>query len=109
MQTLMIDMDNVITDGVFFDYIQEFLGKKISLEEVNTYYLQDLIEEQKEEFWEWVKEKNFYKDAILFKDCYETLKKLNKKYDLYIVTAYLWKDTIDLSGANLKNKYNYLR
>lgn len=109
MKTLMIDMDNVITDGLFFDYIQEFLHKEINLEQISTYYLQELIADQKIHFWEWVKEKDFYKDAPLFKDSYEIINKLNEKYDVYIVTAYLWKDTIDISGENLRNKYNYLK
>ena len=36
-KTLMVDMDNVITDGIFFELIQEFLGKKINRNEVKTY------------------------------------------------------------------------
>ncbi len=109
MKTLMVDMDHVITNGRYFDYICEFLGENLELEKQQTYYLQDLVSHQKEEFWEWVKEKNFYEKAPLYQDCYSVLEKLNQKYELYIVTAYLWTDVIDLSGENLKNKYYYLR
>ena len=45
----------------------------------------------------------------MFEGCYDVLRKLNDKYDLYIVTAYLWNDVIDISGDNLRNKYYYLR
>ncbi len=108
-KTLMVDMDNVITDGIFFELIQEFLGKKINRNEVKTYYLQELIEEQKEEFWNKVKDRDFYEGAPLLDNCYEVLKELNEKYDIYIVTSYLWKDVIDISGKTLNDKYYYLR
>lgn len=110
MKTIMVDMDNVITDGVFKDYIEDFYGKKINLDEIKTYtYVQDVTQENKNEFWEYVKEKNFYYNAPLLDGCYEVLEKLNKKFDLYILTSYLWNETIDLSGDNLKNKYHYLK
>ena len=108
-KTIMIDMDNVITDGSFLDLINEFLKTNYKLLDLNNYYLQELIDDRKEEFWNFVKEKNFYEGAELFDGCYEVLEKLNQVYDVYIVTAYLWNDTIDLSGNNLKNKYYYLR
>lgn len=105
----MIDMDNVITDGIFLDLINEFLGSNYQLKDLKNYYLQELIKDKEEEFWVFVKDRNFYKDASLLDGCFEVLEKLNKVYDIYIVTAYLWKDTIDISGNNLKNKYYYLR
>lgn len=37
------------------------------------------------------------------------LKKLNKKYDIYIVTSYIWEDLTDITSDNLKNKYIYLK
>ena len=109
MKTLMVDMDNVITDGIFLDLINEFLGKNYRLNDLKNYYLQELIEDRKEEFWDYVKDRNFYEGATLFNGCFEVLEKLNEKYDIYIVTAYLWNDCIDLSGKNLCNKYYYLR
>lgn len=108
-ETLMVDMDDVITYGNFFNLIQEFLNKKIKLDDVKTYWLQDLIKDRKEEFWNWVKDKNFYDNSELMPNCYEVLEKLNMKYDLYIVTAYLWNETVDLSGKNLQNKYYFLK
>lgn len=110
MKTLMVDMDNVLTDGVFKDYIEEFYNKKIDLDEVKVYaYVQEITKERTEEFWEFVKNRNFYENAPLFQDAKKVLKKLNKKYDVYIVTSYLWKETLDLSGDNLRDKYYYLK
>lgn len=109
MKTLMIDMDNVITDGIFLELINEFLNSNYKLSDLKNYYLQELIEDKKEEFWNYVKDRNFYEGAILFDGCFEVLEKLNNKYDLYITTAYLWNDCIDLSGYNLCNKYYFLK
>ena len=105
----MVDMDNVITDGKFLDLINEFLGSNYKLNDFKNYYLQEIIKDRKKEFWEYVKERNFYEDVVLFDGCFEVLKKLNEKYDIYIVTSYLWNDCIDLSGDNLCNKYYFLR
>lgn len=110
MKTIMIDMDNVITDGQIQHYVEEFLKEKIDREEIGDYtYIQKVTESKKEAFWNYVKNKDFYKSSPLLEGCYEVLEKLNRKYDLYIVTSYLWKETIDLSGKNLQYKYNYLR
>ena len=109
MKTIMVDMDNVITDSRFFVLINEFLGTNYEWNDFKTYYLQEIIGDKKEEFWNYVKDRNFYEGATLFEGCYDVLRKLNDKYDLYIVTAYLWNDVIDISGDNLRNKYYYLR
>lgn len=108
MKKIMVDMDNVITDSVFLELINEFLGTNYKRNELKNYYLQELIKHREMEFWEWAKDKNFYKGAVLFNGCYQVLEKLNEVYDIYIVTAYLWKDCLDVSGDNLKNKYYYL-
>ena len=70
MKTLMIDMDNVITDSIFLDLINEFLGTNYKLLDLKNYYLQELISDRKEEFWEYVKDKNFYEGASLLDDCF---------------------------------------
>lgn len=110
MKTVMIDMDNVITDGLFTKYIEEFYHTTVDLSQTQSYtYVQNFTRENSEEFWKSVENKDFYGDAPLLDGCFEALKKLNDRYDLYIVTAYLWKETIDLSGKNLRYKYSYLR
>ena len=73
MKRIMIDMDNVITDGRFLDLINDFLGTNYELNQCKNYYLQELISEKREEFWNFVKEKNFYEEATLLEGCYEVL------------------------------------
>ena len=108
-KTLMVDMDNVITDGIFLELINEFTGKTYIRSELKNYYLQELVKDNEQEFWNWVKDKDFYQNAELLDGCYEVLKRLNDMYDIYIVTSYLWKDVVDISGNTLRDKYNYLR
>ena len=108
MKTIMLDMDNVITDGSFKELIEEFLNIEINLEQTTEYgYVQKYTEPFKDEFWEWIKDKNFYENAPF--NCKEVLERIKDKYNIFIVTSYLWKETIDLSSNNLKNKYEYLR
>lgn len=106
---IMVDMDDVITGNIFFDLICDFLGEKIDINNVKTYYLQELLGDRAPEFWESVKDKNFYEGDEIYEHCYEVMEKLNKKHNVYIVTSYLWKDVIDISGNSLSNKYYYLK
>lgn len=109
MKTIMVDMDNVITDGVFLNYINEYLKANYKLGDFREYhYVQGLIGDN-HGFWDWVSDKNFYEQAPLLEGCYEVLKKLNDVYDVYIVTTYLWNEAKDISGYNLMNKYYYLK
>ncbi len=110
MKKIMIDMDNVITDPLFLELINEFLGTNYKLEELDEYYLQNLITKDKDKFWDFINNKNLYEGIELFDDCYNVLEKLNKKYDLYIVTAYIWGGCSDLFIINtLRDKYLFLR
>ncbi len=109
MKTMMIDMDDVITDGKFLEYINDYLKTNYNIDDFTDYYYVQKLVGDNAGFWDYVSNKNFYQDAPLLDDCYEVLNKLNDKYDLYIVTTYLWNETRDISGINLMNKYNYLK
>lgn len=110
LQTLMIDMDNVITNGNILNCIEEFYKQKPKIEEITEYKLvQELTKVRRKEFWDFMKTKDFYASAPLLDNCYEVLEKLNQKYDLYIVTSYLWQEEGDLSGKCLSEKYKYLK
>ena len=111
MKTLMIDMDNCIVDANFISTINAYLKTDYKLEEQKDYFLQNLIpEELKEGYWKFVEKDTFYKDAPLIEGAYEALEKLNKKYNLYIFTSYLYPESKpDIGGNNLRNKYEYLK
>lgn len=109
MKTIMVDMDNVITDGNFEEYLNEFLGRTVDLNTEYNYFRQELIEGREDEFKSLYEYKNLYENAPLIKDCYEVLKKLSENYKVYIVTAYIWKQNIFKPEENLKNKFLYLQ
>ena len=102
-------MDNVITNGNFIHFVEEFLHEKIDLDAYNKYYMQELIEGREEEFKAIYQYKNLYADAPLLEGCYEVLEKLNEKYDVYITTSYIWKKDVMDAAENLKNKFHYLK
>ena len=110
MKTLMIDMDSVITDGNFNKLLEDYFNIKIDMDKITNYhYIQELAKKDSLGFWKYVEDKDLYKGSPLLKDCYEVLEKLNKKYDIYIVTSYLWRHDIDVSGKCLSDKYYYLK
>ena len=109
MKRLMIDMDNCVTNAYFMEHINKFLGTNYKLDDQTDFYLQNLTGDRINEFWKYMSNNNFYGDCPLIEGCYEALEILNKKYELYIVTAYLYDSEPDISGDNLKNKYDYLK
>lgn len=109
MKTLMIDMDNVITNNQFTFLCEEFLNKKLDFNTLNVKYRQEVIAGREKEFKEIYEYKNIYENAPLLDGCYECIRKLNEKYDIYIVTSYLWGKDIINPAENLKNKFNYLQ
>ena len=109
MKRLMIDMDNCITDALFMDRINEFLGTNYKLEEQTEFRLQKITGDRIDEFWQFMKDKSFYDDAPLIDGVYEALEILNRKYELYITTAYIYTEIPDISSNNLKFKYEYLK
>ena len=109
MEKLIVDMDDVITENGFIRMINEFLNTNYKPEDAESYYINDLIPKEKLEEWvKFYKEKNVYDYVNIVEGAKETLEKLNKKYDLYIATAYVFRDAPEVSGKTLNDKYNYL-
>ena len=111
-KSIMIDMDEVIVEGNFSDYLIEFLGE-VDFNKLHSQYRQDLIKGKEEEFKKIYKYKNLYKDnngdyIKPLPNCVNIVKELNEKYDVYIVTAYIWKENVIDAATNLKNKFEYL-
>ena len=112
-KTIMIDMDEVIVKGRFSDFLNEFLGE-VDFEKLNGYFRQDLINGKEEEFRKIYQFKNLYKkdDGAFIeplKDCVDTIRLLNKYYQVYIVTSYIWKEDVIDAAHNLKYKFEYLK
>ncbi|MBO5349532.1 MAG: hypothetical protein J6A89_06930 [Clostridia bacterium] len=113
MKTIMIDMDEVIVNGRFTEFLDEFLDG-VDFEKLNGHFRQSLIKGREEEFKKIYQFKNLYKKEdgsfiAPMPDCVETIKKLNEHYEIYIVTAYVWKENVIDAAHNLKYKYEYLK
>lgn len=108
MKTIMVDMDDVLTYGNFSKILEDYLGYKPNYDNIKNYYIQDILEDKKDDFFSKFKDMDMYKNATLLPDCYEILKELSKYYKIYICTDYIWREIIEYAGNNLKNKYNFL-
>ena len=108
MKTLMIDMDDVLIYGNFSKILEDYLGYKPDYDNIKNYYIQDILEDKKDNFFSKFKDMDMYENATLLPDCYEILKKLSEYYKIYICTDYIWREIIEYAGNNLKNKYNFL-
>ena len=111
-KSIMIDMDEVIVIGRFSEFLVEFLGK-VDFNQLHSQYRQDLIKGREEEFKKIYQYKNLYKndngDYIEpLPNCVEVIQDLNKKYDVYIATTYIWKENVIDVSTNLKNKFEYI-
>lgn len=108
MKTIMVDMDDVLTYGNFSKILEDYLGYKPDYDNIKTYYIQDILGDKKDDFFSKFKDIDMYENAVLLPDCYDTLKELNKYYNIYICTDYIWREIAKYAGNNLKNKYNFL-
>lgn len=108
-KSMMVDMDDVICQCRFLDLMNKFLGTDYQLDDFEEYYLNVLLANRVNEFWEINKDENLYEGVPLFLDCYDVLKEYSKYLDIYITTAYLWNGIDEISAKNLYNKFMYLK
>lgn len=102
-------MDDVICDGGFLALVNQFLKTNYQKDEIKTYYMQDLIPKERYPEWtEFFNTQNIYDYCELLPNTYEVLEKLSKQYEIYITTAYIFRDNEEYSANNLKNKFEYL-
>lgn len=106
-KTVMVDMDEVITEGGFLHLINEFAGTNYTKDDVKGYYMQDLISD-KDAFFKYYITKNQYDYGILIPDVVEVLNILKDYYDIYICSSYIIKEIPQECGILLLYKHNYL-
>ena len=108
MKKLIIDVDDVITGGELINSINNFLNTNYTEEDSKDYYLQKLLGDREQEYFDNFENINLYENAKSYKDCYEVLKKLNDKYDVYFCSAFTWNEAHKTASFNLKHKYDFL-
>lgn len=104
---IMIDMDDVIVENGLQNMMKEFVGGDIDLLQ-NHYYIQDSLGDKKEKFFEYFITKNLYDYVEEVDGAFDAIKALSEQYDIYICTAYIWREIVMHAGMNLKNKFDYL-
>ena len=109
MKKIALDLDDVICNGGFMHLINEFLNSNYTENDVKGYYMQELIPKEKEQAWrKYFVNHNLYDYAVFLDGAYDVIKKLNEKYDLYIISAYISRDMPEASAPMLSNKFNWL-
>lgn len=106
-ETIMIDMDDVIVSGGFLYLINEFLNTNYKESDFKEFYMQDVIP-NKQEFFKWFQTQNVYQYSELKKDVVEVLEQLNREYNIYIGTSYIFREIPNESGFVLKQKHDFL-
>jgi 5'(3')-deoxyribonucleotidase len=109
MQTLSVDMDEVITDTAkkLTDYYYREFGITFNEEELKGKDLKDVVRpDHFSKFHEYLNAPGFFGDLEIMPDALEVLKKMNEKYELFIVSAALefpnsLKDKFDWIAQNL--------
>ena len=92
METLSIDMDDVITDTAkkLKDWYTKEFGIIFSEEELKGKDLKEVVApEHFSKFHEYLNLPGFFADLEVMPDAVDVLEKLNKKYELFIVSAAL--------------------
>lgn len=109
-EKIIIDVDYVICDCGFLPLINQFMGTDYKIEDFKEYYIDDILgsDENKQKFYDFYYTKNCYTDAVLKPNAYDVLKRLNKKYDIFICSACVNFAMPERSGKFFKDKYDYL-
>lgn len=107
-EKIMIDMDDVITKGGFLYLLNQYLHTNYQEEDFTGFYMQDILPDKKA-FFDWFFNQNLYDYCKLLPNAYEVLEKLNKEYDIYIGTAYLFREEPEKCGIILQQKFDYLK
>ena len=83
---LLVDLDYVICHPGFLKILNDFCGTNYKEEDFTDYIIDDVIGSQEKinAFYEYYIQQDGYKDAVLFEGAKDTLRRLNKYYDIYI-------------------------
>ena len=109
-KVLLLDVDDVICFSGYIEAINEYTGKNYTIDDFSSYYAEDDVfnETEKKSFYKYVRNRNFYHNAQLLPNALSVIKKLNKKYDVYICSSFVLPVNTDCCGKYLKDKYDFL-
>lgn len=111
MNSLLIDVDEVICFSGFLEACNDFLGTNYKIDDFTDFYIDRLLipKERMDEFHRFVKTRNFYENQDPLPYAKETIELLTQYYDIYILSSCVNELDPDGSGKFFKYKYEYLR
>jgi len=89
MKRLIIDMDDVLADatGQFINYYEKEFGVRVARESLNFKEEMERFPDHHQEVYQFTFRKNFFRTMAVNQNSQEVVKKLNAKYDLFIVSS----------------------
>lgn len=109
MKTIMIDLDDTIVSGGYLDIINNYLKEDHNIDDIDDYYYETLLPDGiTDDYIKYFYSQDVYSYVKVFNKAKEVLEKLNKKYDICICSAYVFKEGLEDSYIHLANKYKYL-
>lgn len=110
-KTIIIDLDNVLVDCAMLARLNEFLGKSYVEEDFKDFYKQDIIKDpqEKQRFFDFLFSTYFYKDVPIKDDVHKVLKELNKRFEVYLCSDFLWPNHEWKCDKLISDKYALFR
>jgi 5'(3')-deoxyribonucleotidase len=90
MKRLIIDMDDVMADatGQFINYYEKEFGMRLPREQLNhKEELEGFPAHHRDALSGFIFRKNFFRTMEVKESCQDVLRKLNEKYDVFIVSS----------------------
>lgn len=108
---VMIDLDETIVSPGYLEVVNKYLNTNYKYEDIDTYFVEDVLDPKtKDRFLDWFYENiNVYDYATVMPDAIEVIKKLNDKFDVYIVSAFVDKRRPMKSKIMASYKYGWIR
>ena len=108
MQKIMIDLDETIVMDGYLKAVNDYKKTNYKAEDIDTYYVEDILGEEKEAFLD-----HFYKNVNIYDGIQElpgaikTIKDLCKYYDVYICAAFDPRRVLE-SKVSAMYKYEWI-
>lgn len=110
-KTIILDVDEVICFGGFLNAVNDFLGTNYVIDDFTDYYIDEasIPKDRMDEFNKFIQGRDMYKNALMLPNAIETIKDLNEKYDIFILSSCVNPFDVEGSGRLFQDKYNFLR
>ena len=111
MKKLLIDLDEVICISEFLPELNKFNHSSFKLEDFENYYIDDCLgsKEKIEEFNKSLANKNLYNKPYIIEGSIESIEKLSKHYEIFILSSCINPFIVDKSSRIFSDKYNFIR